>query len=136
MKKFLALLLSAMMVLSCFAGMTFNVVAEDAPEAVVEDLVIDIASLAEAVDFAPAGYSGKVLQLMNYGLAVKLGDIDLSKYSSAVVTYGCDGGAKLGDVGSQLVLTKNGPVSNADNSDKTDVEIIASGALTNPDIVI
>ncbi len=134
MKKFLALLLSAMMVLSCFAGMTFNVVAEDAPEAVVEDLVIDIASLAEAVDFAPAGYSGKVLQFMNYGMTVKLGDIDLSKYSSAVITYGCDGGAKLGDVGSQLVLTKNGPVSNADNSDKADVEIIASGALTNPEI--
>ncbi len=134
MKKFLALLLSAMMVLSCFAGMTFNVVAEDTPEAAVEDLVIDIASLAEAVEFVPAGYTGKVLQFMNYGMAVKLGDIDLSKYSSAIITYGCDGGAKLGDVGSQLVLTKNGPVSNADNSDKADVEIIASGALTNPEI--
>ncbi len=134
MKKFLALLLSAMMVLSCFAGMTFNVVAEDAPEATVEDLVIDIASLEGAVDFSAAGYTGKVLQLMDYGLAVNLGDIDLSKYSSAIITYGCDGGAKLGDVGSQLVLTKNGPVSNTDNSDKADVEIIASGALTNPEI--
>ncbi|MBQ9779553.1 MAG: hypothetical protein IJW00_01275 [Clostridia bacterium] len=134
MKKFLSLLLAAMMVLSCFAGMTFTISAEDTPEAAVEDLVIDIASLAEAVEFAPAGYTGKVLQFMNYGHSVKLGDIDLSKYSSAVITYGCDGGAKLGDVGSQLVLTKNGPVSNADNSDKADVEIIASGALTNPEI--
>ncbi len=132
MKKFLALLLSAMMVLSCFAGMTFNVVAEDSVEGAVEDLVIDIASLEGAVEFGAAGYTGKVLQFMNYGLAVKLGDIDLSKYSSVVITYGSDGGAKLGDAGSQLVLTKNGPVSNEDNSDKADVEIIASGALTNP----
>lgn len=128
MKKFLALLLSAMMVLSCFAGMTFNISAEDAPQ----DLVIDIATLEGAVEFGAAGYTGKVLQLFNYGNSVKLGDIDLSKYSSVVITYGCDGGATLGDTGCELVLTQNGPVANADNSAKDDAIVIASGKLTNP----
>ena len=63
--------------------------------------------------------------------SIALGEIDLSKYSAVVVTYGSDPGAKQGDVGTFMALTKNGAVENADSSDKTDAEIIAQATMSN-----
>ena len=67
----------------------------DEPEApVVENLVIDMATLGGAgfrADFAAAGYNAP-LQLLGYAVTIDLGNIDLSKYSAVKITYGCDGG--------------------------------------------
>ena len=67
----------------------------DEPEApAVENLVIDMSTLGGAgyrADFAAAGYNAP-LQVLGYGVAIDLGEIDLSKYSAVKITYGCDGG--------------------------------------------
>ena len=71
-------------------------VVETEPETpAVENLVIDMSTLGGAgyrADFVPAGYNAP-LQLLGYGVAIDLGEIDLSKYSAVKITYGCDGGA-------------------------------------------
>lgn len=86
----------------------------------------------KAVEFSAAGYPGKVIQLMNFDNSVLLGNFDLSGYAAMIVVYGSDGGAMLGDAGSQVVLTANGAVSNNNNSPREDAIILASAPLSNP----
>lgn len=92
----------------------------------------DIAANSESVDFSAASYTGKVFQLMNYGKTILLGDYDLSQYASIIVIYGSDGGAMLGDAGSEIVLTANGAVSDGDNKPLDSAVILGSAPLTNP----
>ena len=75
---------------------------EEEPEApvdpetpAVESLVIDMSTLGGTgyrAEFGAAGYNAP-LQVLGYGVAIDLGEIDLSKYSAVKITYGCDGGA-------------------------------------------
>jgi hypothetical protein len=108
------------------------------PEApAVENLTIDLTAVTPetGANFVPswtdAGFNAPIIQMMNWGSAIKLGEIDLSKYSAVVVTYGSDPGAKQGDIGTFMALTKNGAVENADSSDKTDAEIIGQATMSN-----
>ena len=68
----------------------------DEPETpAVESLVIDMSTLGGTgyrAEFGAAGYNAP-LQVLGYGVAIDLGEIDLSKYSAVKITYGCDGGA-------------------------------------------
>ena len=95
-----------------------------------DDVVVDLSTVG-GVDFAAAGYKAPVLQMMNWGNAVNLGSMDLSKYSKVIIVYGCDGGAKLGDVGSALRLTSTGPVADGGNNPIA-ATVLASATLTNP----
>ena len=66
--------------------------ATDEPE--TEALVIDMGTLggpSYMTDFMPAGYYAP-LQLLGYGVAIDLGQMDLSQFSAVKITYGCDGG--------------------------------------------
>ena len=104
---------------------------------VVENLTIDLTAVTPETGaaFQPswpdAGFNAPIIQMMNWGSAINLGEIDLSKYSAVVVSYGSDAGAKQGDVGTFMALTKNGAVENADSSDKTDAEIIGQATMSN-----
>ncbi len=57
---------------------------------------VDISTLADQggykANFAAAGYTKPLFQL-GYGNNIYLGEMDLSKYSSVRIQYGCDGGA-------------------------------------------
>ena len=56
--------------------------------------VVDMSTLSGTgyrAEFGAAGYASP-LQLLGYGVAIDLGSMDLSKYSSVKITYGCDGG--------------------------------------------
>ena len=64
------------------------------PEWNKETLVIDMGTLggpSYMTDFMPAGYYAP-LQLLGYGVAIDLGQMDLSQFSAVKITYGCDGG--------------------------------------------
>lgn len=114
-------------------------VAEDATDAFgnslttedVPDYNYNVAGHKSAVYWNGTGYTHKVLQLTNYGTAIDLGNIDLSKYTAVKITYGSDGGAKLGDVGSEFCLTSNGAVQNGTGSAKSGVKYLARATLSN-----
>ncbi|MBE6558495.1 MAG: hypothetical protein E7661_05750 [Ruminococcaceae bacterium] len=103
MKKFLALLLSAMMILSCFTGMTFTVAAEENAESTTSgNLVIPqeqwtiSGHCTEIVHKTGHGNSGMVAAggvesgaLLHQG-SIGLGNIDLSKYSKVIIYWGSD----------------------------------------------
>ena len=120
-------------------GYAASITVGVAKPASYDNLTIDILSTdnkgsgANVVPSWPeAGWSDTpVIQMMNWGSYVSLGEIDLSKYSAVVITYGSDASAVQGDVGTFLALTKNGAAENADSSDKADAEIIAQGTLAN-----
>ena len=115
------------------ANAYYGIVEEEPAPEEPATMTLDLTMYAEAVDFAAAGYTGKVLQLFNYGNAVCLGDADMGGIAQVIITYGCDGGAMLGDVGSELVLTKNGAVADANNAPIDTAEIIGKVTLTNPE---
>ena len=120
-------------------GYAASITVGVAKPASYDNLTIDILSTdnkgsgANVVPSWPeAGWNDTpVIQMMNWGSYVSLGEIDLSKYSAVVITYGSDASAVQGDVGTFLALTKNGAAENNDSSDKADAEIIAQGTLAN-----
>lgn len=87
---------------------------------------------ADAVDATEAGYTDRVLRLDTPGLAVNLGKLDLSAYTAMIVTYGSEGSAGLGTVGSRLLLTDAGAAYDADGNAVKGVSVLASGHLSNP----
>ncbi len=92
----------------------------------------DIEANEASVEFSAAGYPGKVFQLFNYDNHILLGDLDLSKYESMIVVYGSDGGAMLGDVGSEMLLTANGAIYDNNKTPVEGAEVLASAPLSNP----
>ncbi len=144
MKKFLALLLSAMMVLSCFAGMTFTISAEENAEQTSENLVIPqdkwtvSGHCAQIVHKEGHGNSPMVAAggiesgaLLHQG-AVGIGEIDLSKYSKAIISYGIDNspvtvGHYEANANNRIMLSK---VDNHMSNAPAEEDIIASATYT------
>lgn len=144
MKKFLALLLSAMMVLSCFAGMTFTISAEETTEPTIENLVIP------QDQWTVSGHCPQIVQktghanspmvaaggidsgaLLHQG-AVGIGEIDLSKYSKVIIKYGIDNsevtfGHYNASANNRIMLSK---VDNNMKNAPADEDIIASKTYT------
>ena len=144
MKKFLALLLSAVMVLSCFAGMTFTITAEENAEQTSENLVISqdkwtvsghCAQIVhkEGHDNSPMVAAGGIESgaLLHQG-AVGIGEIDLSKYSKAIISYGIDNspvtvGHYEANANNRIMLSK---VDNHMSNAPAEEDIIASATYT------
>ncbi|MBE6585451.1 MAG: hypothetical protein E7645_02865 [Ruminococcaceae bacterium] len=105
MKKFLALLLAAMMVLSCFAGMTFTISAEETTEPteptgknliIPQDQWVISGHMPQIVTPDHATHGGMVAAggvesaaLLHQG-SIGLGEIDLAKYSKVIIYWGSD----------------------------------------------
>lgn len=114
-------------------------VAEDATDAFgnsltteeVPDYNYNVAGHSGAVYWDGTGYTKNVFQMTNYGTTINLGEIDLSKYTAVKITYGSDGRAQLGNVGSEFCLTSNGAVQNGNGSAKAGVKYLARATLSN-----
>ncbi len=67
---------------------------DEEPSTPSNAVVVDLATLADQVgyrpNFAPAGYT-KPLFVLGYGCYIDLGEMDLSKYTTVRILYGCDG---------------------------------------------
>lgn len=71
-------------------------------------------------------FGNKTVLFVETGVAWKIGSLDLSKYSSVEIGYGCDQNVRF-DIGEDtyIALTQNGATQNNDFSEKSDVQIIS-----------
>ena len=107
---------------------------ETAPEtpALLDGMTYRVDAHPDAVDATEAGYTQKVFRIDSYDDVIHLGRLDLSRYTAMIVTYGSEGGAGLGTIGSKLRLVDSDAPCDADGKVASGVNVLSSGILSNP----
>ena len=88
---------------------------------------VDFETISVASEAQPYDINSKAIKVRSHDTVLKLGIVDLSKYTKVIITYGSDHRANLGNAGSFYALTKDAtPVTHT-----TGDNVIASGKMEN-----